>query len=76
MTRTLVFSRTKRGADKITKRLIGCGFTAEAIHSNKTQAARSKALYNFKSGRTNVLVASDIAARGLDVDDISHVVNF
>jgi ATP-dependent RNA helicase RhlE len=76
MTRTLVFSRTKRGADKITKRLIGYGFTAEAIHSNKTQAARSKALLNFKSGRTNVLVASDIAARGLDVDDISHVVNF
>jgi len=76
MTRTLVFSRTKRGADKITKRLNSSGFAAEAIHSNKTQAARSKALYNFKSGRTHVLVASDIAARGLDVDDISHVVNF
>ncbi len=76
MTRTLVFSRTKRGADKITKRLNGSGFTAEAIHSNKTQGARTKALHNFKSGRTLVLVASDIAARGLDVDDISHVVNF
>ncbi len=76
MTRTLVFSRTKRGADKITKRLNGLGFTADAIHSNKTQSARTKALHNFKSGRTNVLVASDIAARGLDVDDISHVVNF
>jgi ATP-dependent RNA helicase RhlE len=76
MTRTLVFSRTKRGADKITKRLNVSGFTAEAIHSNKTQAARMKALQNFKSGRALVLVASDIAARGLDVNDISHVVNF
>lgn len=76
MARTLIFSRTKRGADKITKRLNSTGFTAEAIHSNKTQGARTKALHNFKSGRTNVLVASDIAARGLDVDDITHVVNF
>ncbi len=76
MSRTLVFSRTKRGADKITKQLNNTGFTAEAIHSNKTQGARTKALHNFKSGRTNVLVASDIAARGLDVDDISHVVNY
>jgi ATP-dependent RNA helicase RhlE len=76
MTRTLVFSRTKRGADKITKRLNDRGFSADAIHSNKSQNARTKALHNFKSGRVNVLVASDIAARGLDVDDISHVVNF
>ena len=76
MTRTLVFSRTKRGADKITKRLNDRGFSADAIHSNKSQNARTRALHNFKSGRVNVLVASDIAARGLDVDDISHVVNF
>jgi len=76
MARTLVFSRTKHGADKITKRLNGAGYTAEAIHSNKTQNARANALHNFKTGRTNVLVASDIAARGLDVDDITHVVNF
>lgn len=76
MARTLVFSRTKRGADKITKRLNDRGFSADAIHSNKSQNARTKALHNFKSGRVNVLVASDIAARGLDVDDITHVVNF
>ena len=76
MARTLVFSRTKHGADKITKRLNSSGYTAEAIHSNKTQNARAKALNNFKAGRTNVLVASDIAARGLDVNDITHVVNF
>ncbi len=76
MTRTLVFSRTKHGADKITKRLIGRGFTAEAIHSNKSQNARTRALNNFRAGKTLVLVASDIAARGLDVDGVSHVVNY
>lgn len=76
MKRTLVFSRTKRGADKITKRLNDRGFAADAIHSNKSQNARTRALEKFKTGRVNVLVASDIAARGLDVDDITHVVNF
>ncbi len=76
MKRTLVFSRTKRGADRITKRLNGQGFTAEAIHSDKSQNARTRALSNFKAGKTRILVASDIAARGLDVDEVSHVVNF
>ena len=76
MARTLVFSRTKRGADKITKRLNSQGVPAEAIHSNKSQNARTRALQSFKSGKVHVLVASDIAARGLDVDNVTHVVNF
>jgi ATP-dependent RNA helicase RhlE len=76
MTRTLVFTRTKHGADKVARRLVTASIAAEAIHSNKSQNARLRALANFKSGRTAVLVASDIASRGLDVDEISHVVNF
>ena len=76
MARTLVFSRTKRGADRITKRLNSRGIPAEAIHSNKSQNARTRALQAFKSGKVQVLVASDIAARGLDVDNVTHVVNF
>ena len=75
-TRTLVFTRTKRGADRVAKRLAGAQVVAEAIHSNKSQNARLRALDNFKKGKTRVLVASDIASRGLDVDDISHVINF
>ena len=76
MTRTLVFTRTKRGANRLTERLARGEIVAEAIHSNKSQNARMRALANFKAGSTRVLVASDIAARGLDVDDISHVVNY
>jgi ATP-dependent RNA helicase RhlE len=72
----LVFTRTKYGADKIAKELIRAGIKADAIHGNKTQAARQKALNNFKDGRIRVLVATDIAARGIDVDDLSHVINF
>ena len=74
--RTLVFSRTKHGADKIVKRLKKDGVRAEAIHGNKSQGARNRALAQFKSKNPPVLVATDIAARGLDIDDISHVVNF
>jgi len=76
MTRALVFTRTKHGADRVARRLMHAEIAAEAIHSNKSQNARMKALDNFKKGATRVLVASDIAARGLDVDDISHVVNY
>ena len=76
MDRTLVFTRTKHGADKVAKRLVQAEIGAEAIHSNKSQNARIRALDNFKKGKTRVLVASDIAARGLDVDSISHVVNY
>ena len=76
ITRALVFTRTKHGADKVARRLIHAEISAEAIHSNKSQNARIRALDNFKRGKTRVLVASDIASRGLDVDDISHVINF
>jgi ATP-dependent RNA helicase RhlE len=74
--RVLVFTRTKHGADKVAKVLSLSGITADAIHGNKSQNARQRALAGFKSGQVRVLVASDIAARGLDVDGISHVVNF
>jgi ATP-dependent RNA helicase RhlE len=72
----LVFTRTKHGADKVVKELTRAGIGAEAIHGNKSQNARQRALGNFKSGHTRVLVATDIAARGIDVDNLSHVINF
>ena len=74
--RALVFTRTKRGADKVMRRLMQDGITAEAIHGNKSQGARERTLKGFKSGRTRVLVATDIAARGIDIDDVTHVINF
>jgi ATP-dependent RNA helicase RhlE len=76
MTRALVFTRTKHGADKVCRHLEQSSIKAEAIHGNKSQNARVRALENFRRGATRVLVASDIAARGLDIDAISHVVNF
>jgi ATP-dependent RNA helicase RhlE len=76
MTRTLVFTRTKHGADKVMKHLSNAGFTAAAIHGNKSQANRERALAGFKQGKILVLVATDIAARGIDVDAVSHVVNY
>lgn len=72
----LVFTRTKRGADKVSKELNSQGIRAEAIHGNKSQNAREKALKNFKSRNIRVLVATDIASRGIDVDKLSHVINF
>jgi ATP-dependent RNA helicase RhlE len=72
----LVFTRTKHGADKVTKDLKQAGVEAEAIHGNKSQNARQRALSNFKSRQTRVLVATDIAARGIDVEELSHVINF
>jgi ATP-dependent RNA helicase RhlE len=72
----LVFTRTKHGADRVAKDLVRAGVHAEAIHGNKSQNARIKALSNFKSRFTRVLVATDIAARGIDIDDLSHVINF
>ena len=74
--RALVFSRTKHGADKIVKQLDAAGIAAGAIHGNKSQAQRERALAGFKSGDMPVLVATDIAARGIDVPGVSHVVNF
>jgi ATP-dependent RNA helicase RhlE len=76
MSRVLVFTRTKHGADRVARRLYQGGIHAEAIHGNKSQNARQRALSNFKAGRVTVLVATDIAARGIDVDCISHVVNY
>lgn len=72
----LIFSRTKHGANKIVKILDKASIVSEAIHSNKSQGARQRALSNFKSGHTKVLIATDIAARGIDIDDLSHVINF
>jgi ATP-dependent RNA helicase RhlE len=74
--KVIVFSRTKHGANKIVDFLSKFEITAEAIHGNKSQSARQKALENFKNGTIRVLIATDIAARGIDIDDISHVVNF
>ena len=72
----LVFTRTKHGADKVVKFLHRNNITAAAIHGNKSQNARQNALSNFKTGNLRVLVATDIAARGIDIDDLSHVINF
>jgi ATP-dependent RNA helicase RhlE len=72
----LVFTRTKHGADKITKLLIKQNIQAAAIHGNKSQTARQLALNNFKTGKLQVLVATDIAARGIDIDELSHVFNY
>ena len=73
---SLVFTRTKHGADKVAKYLVRAGIRAEAIHGNKSQNARQAALNNFKTTRTRVLVATDIAARGIDIDELGHVVNY
>ncbi len=74
--RTLVFSRTKHGADRIVKHLEESGLPAGAIHGNKSQVQREKALAQFRSGHTRVLVATDIAARGIDVDGVTHVIQY
>ncbi len=72
----LVFARTKHGSDKIARKLQKSNISAEAIHGNKSQNQRQNALNNFKSGKTRVLVATDIAARGIDIDELKYVVNF
>ena len=74
--RALVFSRTKHGADKIVRMLEAAGIGSAAIHGNKSQAQRERAIAAFKSGETKVLIATDIAARGIDIPGVSHVVNF
>ncbi|MGZ5286335.1 MAG: DEAD/DEAH box helicase [Flavisolibacter sp.] len=74
--RTLVFTKTKHGADKITRDLKKMNINAAAIHGNKTQSARESALLQFKNHRIKVLVATDIAARGIDVDELTHVINY
>jgi ATP-dependent RNA helicase RhlE len=72
----LVFTRTKHGADRVTKDLNGCGIRASAIHGNKSQQARQRALSQFRDKQIQVLVATDIAARGIDVEELSHVINY
>ncbi|MFM8215062.1 MAG: DEAD/DEAH box helicase [Pirellula sp.] len=74
--RVLVFVRTKHGADRLYKSLIDDGVAAEGIHGGRSQNARQRVLNDFRSGRIRVLIATDIAARGIDIDEISHVVNF
>jgi len=76
MKRVIVFTRTKHGANKVADKLQMTGIGADAIHGNKSQNARQRALESFRSGHIRVLVATDIAARGIDIDDITHVVNF
>jgi ATP-dependent RNA helicase RhlE len=76
MSRVILFTRTKHGANKVAEHLARNGVAADAIHGNKSQNARQRAMEQFRNGRCRVLVATDIAARGIDIDDISHVVNF
>jgi len=76
MARVIVFTRTKHGANRLAGQLVRSGFPADAIHGNKSQSARQRALEDFRDGTARVLVATDIAARGIDVDGITHVVNF
>ncbi len=76
MSKTIVFTRTKHGADKVAQHLEKAGVTACAIHGNKSQSQREKSLMAFRSGKARALVATDIAARGIDIDAVSHVVNF
>ena len=74
--RAIVFTRTKRGADKVNEHLQKAGLVADALHGNKSQGQRKRTLAGFRSGKVKVLVATDIAARGIDIDDVSHVVNY
>ncbi|MBA3677732.1 MAG: DEAD/DEAH box helicase [Sphingosinicella sp.] len=76
MDRVLIFTRTKHGADRVVKLLNGNGIAANAIHGNKSQPQRERALADFKSSRVKILIATDIAARGIDVSGVSHVINF
>ncbi|MEK7574930.1 MAG: DEAD/DEAH box helicase [Patescibacteria group bacterium] len=74
--KVLIFGRTKHGVEKLAKDLVGRGFKAESIHGNKNHSKRQRALSLFKDNHTKILVATDVAARGLDIDDVSHVINF
>jgi ATP-dependent RNA helicase RhlE len=76
ITRALIFTRTKHGADRVARQLNRSGIRADAIHGNKSQAARQRTLADFKQNRTHVLVATDVASRGIDVEGISHVMNY
>ena len=74
--KTLIFCGTKRGTEKLSKDLVSRGFTSDAMHGNKSQGQRQRALKKFRDGEVDILVATDVAARGIDVDGITHVVNY
>ena len=74
--KVLIFGRTKHGAEKLANNLIHRGFKADSIHGNHTQSRRERALKNFREGRVAILVATDVAARGLDIPDVTHVINY
>ncbi|MEP0566296.1 MAG: helicase-related protein, partial [Paracoccaceae bacterium] len=74
--RSLVFARTKHGSERLMKNLVKAGFNASSIHGNKSQGQRDRAIREFKAGQIDVLVATDVAARGIDIDDIAYVYNF
>ena len=76
LSRVIVFTRTKRGADRVAKQLMASGVRTAALHGDKSQSSREQALNSFRTGRSRVLVATDIASRGIDVDDVSHVINY
>lgn len=76
LSRVIVFTRTKHGANRLAEQLVKSGVNADAIHGNKSQGARQRALNDFKDNRSRVLVATDLASRGIDVDDVTHVINF
>ncbi len=74
--RALIFTRTKRGADRVVRELVNRGIAASAIHGNKSQNQRDRVLTAFRDGRVRTLIATDIAARGLDIDGVTHVINY
>ena len=74
--KVLIFGRTKHGVEKLSQDLVRKGFKAESIHGNKNHSKRQRALGLFKDSKTQILVATDVAARGLDIDDVSHIINY
>jgi len=76
MEKALIFGRTKHGVQRLSEKLNDRGFHCEAIHGNKSQPQRQRALLNFRQSKIKILVATDVAARGLDIPDITHVINF
>ena len=76
VSKTLIFMRTKRSADVLHRNLSGVGFQTAVLHGNKTQNQRQRSLEQFSHGRVNILIATDVASRGIDVNDISHVINY
>jgi superfamily II DNA/RNA helicase len=76
VSKTLIFCETKHGSEALSKELVSRGFTSDAIHGNKSQGQRQRALSKFKDNHVEILVATDVAARGIDVKDITHVINF